>query len=387
MEIKKGYKVKIYPNKQQQELFNQTFGACRYVYNHFLARKRDLYLQEGKSISHKEMSRELTQMRKNIEWLSRFQIQPLQQSLRQLDVAFNLFFRKKANFPVFKSKRSRQYFKKANHWNIKGNKINVMKDVWVRFRGDFPEKREGTLSISKDEAGNWFASTWGTEIRENTELKGALGIDLGIKTLVTTSEGEKFKNNYLFNKMIKKVRSTSKELTRKESGSNRYKKAKLKRARLHKKIANIRKNYLHHVSKAIVDKNHAIIAIEDLNRAGMQKNRKWSRAISDASWGELLRQITYKQEWRGGKIVKIGRFFPSSKTCSNCNFILSSLPLNVREWECPKCKTEHDRDINAAKMILKQAGELLGAEGGDGSRSLRRSVRVTRPVKRGRVST
>ena len=380
----RGYKVKIYPNKTQEQILLRQVGACRYIYNHFLALKKDTYLQTGKNITYNVMSKELTKMRREIDWLSEVGSVPLQQSLRCLDVAFNRFFRKQTKFPHFHKKNDKQSMRKVYGWNIDGNKIKIANGLSVRFRGHFPEKRQGTLTISRDATGDWWASTLGEEKRKQPRLKKSiLGVDMGIKTLATTSDGDKYENLHALNNRIRQIKKTSQNLSRKKKNSNRRYRAKKILAKLHQKVGFIRSNHLHHISKAIVSKNHAMIAVEDLAVANLMKNRRLSRSISDASWGELLRQIRYKQEWQGGKTITIDRFFPSSKTCSACHFVVSSLPLSVRNWRCGKCGTEHDRDINAAKMIAQQAACRLGAEGGEGSGRLRFAVRVARPVKRG----
>lgn len=359
MEVTKGYRVRIYPNKSQQQWFAKTIGACRWVYNHFLEEKRDYYLEHKKTLTYGVTSKRLTQLRKEIDWLSEVQFNPLQQSLRQLDVAYSNFFRKTTRFPKFKSRKSaRQSFRKVTDWHIEGNKLFVARGISMRFRGTFPAKREGTLTISRTADGKWYASTLATVTVEQPKLSGAIGLDMGIKSLAVASNGEVYPSLKTMN-----TRAENKSLSRKVKGSKSRQKARSVLARKHNKIANIRKNHLHHTSKAITGKNHAVIAVEDLAVKNMQRNHKLARSIAHASWGELLRQLKYKQEWLGGKFVAIDRFFPSSKTCSECHFVLDSLPLSVRKWDCPKCNTTHDRDINAAKMIMQQGRECLGLEG------------------------
>ena len=374
-----GFKVKIYPNETQKQILSQHIGACRYVYNHFLALKKETYLTTGKSLTHSIMSRELTKMRREIDWMSKVQFQPMQQSLRSLDVAYNRFFRKQADFPNFHKKNGKQTMRKVMGWSIEGNKINIMNGVSVRFRGTFPEKRYGTLTITRDSCGDWWASTFGEKAMEKPKLSGAIGIDVGLKHIAITSDGEKYDNPHVFRGLLGHIQTASKALSRTQKGSRTRAKRLLTLSRVHRRVGAMRKNHLHHVSKAIVGKNHAMIAVEDLNVKGMMQNRKLSRAIADTGWGELIRQLEYKQERKGGKLLRIDRFFPSSKMCSECNFVLDTLSLSVREWKCPSCGITHDRDINAAKTILKQAGEQLGLEGGENNS--RKRVKVTRPVK------
>lgn len=380
--IMHGYKVKLYPNKTQQKRLVETMGACRFVYNHFLAEKQRLYKEQGKNLTLSEMSKRLTILRRETDWLAEIQIRPLQQSLRALNVAYGKFFRKEAGFPAFKKKRGKNSFRKIYGWVIDGKKITIERGLSVSFRGRFPEKAWGTLTISRDGTGNFWASCSVPVARKESKLKkSVIGLDFGIETLVATSDGEKYKNLRSLEKTLGQIKSASRSLSKKQKGSVRREKARLKLARLYQKLRNRRDNYLHHVSKAIVDKNHVIIAAEDLNTAGMMKNRKLSRAIGDASWSELTRQLTYKQVWRGGRVVKVGRYFPSSKTCSKCSFVVDTLPLQIRSWKCEKCGTEHDRDINAAKNV-QQAAVLLGVEGGEG----RHKAEITHSLKRGQAN-
>ena len=363
MLIQRGYKVKLYPTKAQAQMLLQIAGACRWVYNHFLERKKAAYLEEGKNLSYGDLSKELTRIRGEIEWLSEVQHQPLQQSLRHLSDAYIRFFRKQTQFPKFKSKNGKQTIHKVVGWRVNDNRIQFMRGMSLRYRGQFSAERQGTLTLSRDAAGQWWASTRGFEEREEPALEGSIGIDLGLNHLAITSDGDKYENLRPLKGQIERLRILSKELSRKKKGSrNRYK-AKIALARLHRKIANQRMNHLHHVSKAITDKNHAVIAHEDLAVINMMKNHRLARHIADASWGEFIRQIIYKQEWKGGETFKIDRFFPSSKTCSVCGYILQSLPLNVREWTCPGCGAVLDRDVNAAINIKMAARNAARGDG------------------------
>lgn len=377
-EIQRGYKVKLYPNKEQEQQLLKIAGACRFIYNYFLDRKKTEYLQNGKNLTYNMLSRELTQLRKEIKWLSDVQAVPLQQSLRNLDVAYNKFFSGQNKFPKFHTKKSKQSIRKVNGWSIKDNKIVLQRGVSIRFRGNFPLEAQGTLTITRDSVGDWYAATIGYEEVKQPKLKGAIGIDLGLTHIAITSNGKKFDNPRVLKGLLRQLQVASKALSRTKKGSKTRQKKRIVLAKLHRKVERVRKNGLHHISKAIVSKNHAIIAVEDLAVKNMMKNRKLSRAIGDVSWNELLRQITYKQEWNGGQVVKIGRFFPSSKTCFSCNFIIDKLPLNIREWECPKCNSILDRDINAAQMILKQAEEQLEVEG---KTEKKRKLTMTTPAK------
>ena len=372
MEIIKAYKVKIYPNKEQQELLLKTIGSCRWIWNHYLEKKTKSYTELGENITYKEMSADMTQLRKQTDWLLEVQFQPLQQSLRNLDGAYNKFFRKRTQFPKFKSKYNpRQSFQKAIGWRLEEHKIQIQEDVAVRARGMLPKTDNlGTLTISRQN-NKWFASMVAREeIALPKQYTKPIGLDMGLKDLVITSTGKKYENITVQKRKLKKLKFLQQSLARKKKGGIRRQKAKEEVSNLHCKMTNKRINYLHHVSKDIVDKNHAMIAVEDLSVANMMKNHKLARAISDASWAELVRQIEYKQLWRGGKFIKINKFFPSSKMCSNCSYLLQSLSLEVRVWICSKCHKKHDRDVNAAKNILQQARLSLGRERGDGKQSV-----------------
>lgn len=358
MIVNRTYKVRIYPNKEQEKSLNMIIGSCRYVYNYYLQKKKEYYIENKKTLSYLKISKDLTQFRYSIDWLSNIQITPLQQSIRRLDVSYNRFFRKQSKFPRFKSKRDiNQSFQKPKDWRIIDNKIQIQKDLVIKFMGNIDKNAKlGTLVILKKSSGKWFASiTAKIEHKQAEKFTVPIGIDVGITTLATLSNGKKYKNIKPQESLQRKLRITQRILAKKKIGSKRREIARKKVAVIYEKIRNVRENYLHQVSHDIVSKNHAIIAVEDLNVNGMIKNRHLSRSLSDVSFREFLRQIEYKQKWNGGEFIKIDRFFPSSKTCSFCNFIVDTLPLSVRKWNCPKCSKTHDRDINASINILKQA--------------------------------
>lgn len=362
----------------------KILGACRFVYNYYLNIQMNAYWQTGKNIPFTDLSRDLTVMRNrgDYPWLKELQVVPMQQSLRMLDVAFSKFFRKTSELPRFKSKRDmRQSFRKHQDWKIRDNKIQIQSDLLVKYRGKLSPDRDQmkTLTISRTPTGKWYASIQVIEqVEQPSKLEGSVGIDLGLTHTAITSDGQKFENLKLHKRQLKRLKALQQSLSRKHKGSNRREKARLEIARLHEKIANQRMNHLHQVSSAITGKNHALIAVEDLSVANMLKNRSLSRSIADVSWSELIRQIEYKQMWKGGQFVKVGRFYPSSKTCSNCGVVRDSLPLDVRSWDC-ECGTTHDRDVNAARNILKQAEAQLGVESTEGHRK----VEITGSVKRG----
>jgi len=327
----------------------------------------------------------LTKLKQKESWLSKIQTHILQQSLRDLDAAYKKFFIGQAQYPNFKKKCNlEQSFRKPADWRICGNKLQIERGFCVRFRGTVPSKnaKTGSITVKRDSCGDWWATIVCQEDREPAKKsRGPLGVDLGLTHLAITSDGEKFENIRPKKVQAKSLKVLQQKLSRQKKGSNARGATKLKIARLHRHTSNIRSNHLHKVSKTIADKNHAVIAVESLSVKNMLKNHSLAGAIADASWSEFVRMLSYKQEWRGHRLAKIDRFFPSSKTCSQCSHIIGSLPLSSREWTCPKCLTHHDRDVNAAKMVLKHwQGACQGAEGTDGSR--RKVVRVTGPTKR-----
>lgn len=356
MKTQRAYKIQLYPNKFQEKQLMGITNACRFTYNYFLANRIGYYKEFGKTLSYMHMSRDLTQLRNSLGWLSEVQHEPVAQSLRRLDRTYKTFFKNKKGFPKFKSKNdSRKSFQKHSDWRLRGNKLQIQGDLVVKYRGTIdPAAELGTLTVIC-ETGKWYATmTALLEVKLPTKHTKPIGIDLGLETLATLSTGEKCANIHPQKTNQTRLTRASRVLARRQKGSNRHAKAKLVLARVHKDIANIRLNHLHQISNAITAKNHSLIAVEDLNVKGMVRNRNLARTISDAGWSELIRQIEYKQLWKGGEVVKIDRFFPSSKLCNVCDFIAETMPLSVRKWKCGGCNTEHDRDINAAKNILKE---------------------------------
>lgn len=356
MKIQKTYKVRLYPNRTQEQRLLQTLGACRFVYNYFLAARIGYYKENGRTLPYRDMSRDLTKMR-SVMWLGDVQAEPVSQSLRRLDRSYQNYFKHKKGYPKFKSRKdNRQSFQKHADWKVKNDRLIVQADLKLKYRGTIePDAELGTLTIIY-QAGRWYASmTAKVEVKLSKRHTKPIGIDVGLTTLATLSTGKKFINIQPQKSNQKALTQASRVLARRQIGSNRRAKARLALARVHERIANIRRNHLHQISSAITAKNHGLIAVEDLNVAGMVKNRRLARAISDAGWSEFIRQLEYKQEWRGGEVIKVDRYFPSSKLCSACGFLSETMTLSVRKWKCGGCGTSHDRDVNAAKNILQEA--------------------------------
>ena len=370
--ILRAYKYRLYPNKKQQELINKTIGCCRFVYNYYLNKKIELYKVEQKSISYNACANDLKYLKKEKEWLKEVDSISLQQSLKDLDVAYQNFFRrikngdKQVGFPKFKSKKNpKQSYRTQNVNNnisIDGNKIKLPKLGLVRFVNS--RNLNGKIkncTISKTKTNKYFLSVLvEEEIEELPRNNNAIGIDLGLKDFLVTSDGEIVENPRILNKYERKLVKLQRQLAKKQKGSNRYKKQALKIAKLHEKIRNTRTDFLHKLSSRIIKENQLIIS-EDLNVKGMVQNHRLAKAINDVSWSKFARMIEYKANWYGRTYHKINRFYASSQTCNVCGYKnVDTKDLNVRKWVCPECGTKHDRDNNAAINILNQGLKELG---------------------------
>lgn len=370
--INRGYKFRLYPNRKQQQLIASTFGCCRFVYNHYLALSISQYESTGKSNTYNQNSKDLTQLKNELTWLKDIDSVALQQSLRNLDKAYQNFFRnvklgRKPGFPKFKRKSNHHQSYRLvkvhdNYFNIENSRIRLGKLGYVRFVQD--RDISGVIKqvvISQQPSGKYYVSLScvDSEVDYFDSTGAVLGVDLGLKDLAITSDGEKIENPKWFNKGHKKLIKLQRQHAKKKIGSKNREKSRLKVARQYEKITNQRKDYLHKFSSDLI-KNHDVICIENLNVKGMIRHKKLSKATADVSWGEFVSQLTYKAEWYGRKLIKIDRFFPSSQLCSCCGYKNSLVKdLTIRQWTCPQCGTTHDRDINAANNILKEGLRLL----------------------------
>lgn len=362
--MKRAYKYKLKPTMRQQHMLLQHFGCCRFIYNWGLNRKKDAYVNEKKSIGYLQLARELTLLKNDGEhdWLKDVANESLQQSLRNLDNAYTQFFKAKKGFPKFKSKKnSKSVCKFINNvrFDFDKWKVRIPKMGWTKLcfnkPFDLSKCKIGTLTVSQDKCGDF----WCVIIVEDGETlkpkakvseETSVGIDLGIKDFAILSDGTKYGNCKFLEKGQKRLKRLQHHFSKAQKGSKRKERLRLKIARQHRKISNRRSDFLHKLTTDLA-KRFDTICLENLNVKGMMQNHHLANVISSVAWNEFARQIIYKAEWNGKNVVFIGRFEPSSKTCSCCGYVKKDLTLKDRHWVCPGCGASHDRDVNAAINI------------------------------------
>ena len=354
------YKYRIYPNNVQKEFFAKCFGCVRFFYNKSLSDMNDIYESTGKFKNITPAS-----YKEDYPFLKEVDSLALANAQLNRNAAFKSFFRKQSDFPKYKSKRSDQSYTTNNQGSVKfsdnNRYISLPKCPRIRIKKhrDFVGTIK-SVTVSKTSDEKYYISLLiETEINPLKESNKSIGLDMGLKDLVITSDGKKYKNQKYLSKSLEKLSKEQRKLSHMVKGSNNRDKQRVKIARLHHKINNQRNDYLHKLSKIIIDENQ-VIAIEDLKVKKMVQDDKLSRSISDASWSRFVTMLAYKADWYGRTLIKVPSNFPSSQLCSSCGQLNPiTKDLKVRKWICPNCKTHHDRDINAAKNILRKGIEIL----------------------------
>ena len=370
MLVTKGIELRLYPTKAQKVYFNKCIGAERVAYNAMLNTKLTLYRDYGVKDFHPNWS----SLKEFYPWMKDVDSRCLNYAVIELERAFNNWYKSLKNggtigFPKFKRKEHKGAYHNTSMPStpdrlFKDNKIFIPKIKWIKFR-KYKEldlasiKKIRNLTIKRTNTNKYFVSVCcDVQIQEYTHTGNCIGLDLGVKDLIITSNGEKFENKSFLKKYEKKIMHLQRLYSKKKKGGKNREKARLRLAIAHEKLGNKRKDYLHKLTTKLVKEND-IICIEDLNVKGMLKNHKLSKSISDCSFSMIRSMLSYKCNWYGRKLIVIDRWTPSSKRCSHCGYMMPSMGLNVREWICPKCHTYHDRDVNAAKNILDEGLRIL----------------------------
>src|SRR5215210_1319050 len=365
MKLRKAYRFRMRPTKAQEGGLYRLAGARRFVYNWALSRRKGYYAEHAKGISARELSSELTALKSKPEtlWLKEADSQMLQQALRDVDRAFDAFFKRRSRFPRLRSKKAGHFtFRISQRLRVQDGRVYVPKVGWVRIRQS--RGVQGTTksaTFKRDATGHWYVSL--TTEFEIPDLEppapvNPVGVDLGLKDLFVLSDGERVRAPRFARTAERRLGRVQKDLCRKKLGSRRREKAKRRVARVHRKVSNQRSDFLHKLTTDLT-REYDCICLEDLNTKGLAKT-KLSRSVLDAAFGEFVRQVEYKATWSFKHSVRVGRFFPSTKLCSECGKVNVNVRLSERTWVC-ECGTQHDRDLNAARNILAEGMRLLAA--------------------------
>ena len=395
--MRTAYRCRAYPDQAQQQVLARTFGCVRVVWNQTLAARQARWHAERTGMSYAQSDRALTAMKKDpgLAFLNEVSSVPLQQALRHQHAAFGAFFARRARYPRFKSRRGRQcahYTRSA--FSMRGGVLQLARMPGpLRFAWSWPEVDLTTLdptmvTVCREPDGRWYV-TFAADISAAPPLPTtgrAVGVDLGVASFAALSDGQQIANPRHLERKARSLARYQRRLARCRKGSANRAKAAARVAAAHRKVGDARRDFLHRVTTGLV-RDYDMIVVEDLNVAGMVRNHRLARAISDCGWSEFRRQLTYKCQRHGRQLVVTGRWYPSSKTCSACGHLLAALSLSTRHWTCPSCGARHDRDLNAAKNILA-AGRAVAACGADvrhpGTPPVRSAVnQEPQPVKAG----
>jgi putative transposase len=375
----KAYKYRIYPRNEQTILLAKSFGCVRWFYNLALNKTSETYKATGKGLSRNDIINLLPSLKKEFEWLREPPSQCLQQVALDLSSAFLNFFEKRAGYPSFKKKGQKQCIRFPQGMKLDGDYLILPKlgKVYCKVSRR-PVGQLKSVTVSCTSTGEYYAACLYDDGRiqpVGSSQGKAIGIDMGITHYAITSDGTKHGNPKYYRKYEKKLAQRQKSLSRKQKGSNNRNKARIKVAKVHAKIARCRSDFLHKLSRKLVDENQVIV-VENLAVKNLVKNHKLAKSISDAGWGQFCTMLKYKSEWSRKTYIEVDRFFPSSKICSNCLHQVKEMPLDVRAWKCPGCGTTHDRDINAAVNIKDEGLRILA--GGHLAAASRQRVRPSK---------
>jgi putative transposase len=377
----KAYKFRLYPTNEQKTALSKAFGCCRWYWNYSLNLCQETYKNQGKSLSRFAIQSLLPTLKQENEWLTDAYSQCLQSVALNLSTAYKNFFEKRGGFPKFKSKHGRQSIQYPSNVKIEGDYIKLpgkVGKIYCKQNRTFEGKIK-TTTVSLNPDGKYFVSILVDDGKETPDasIEGkAIGIDLGLTHFAITSDGSKYDNQRHTKKYARNLKKKQQSLARKVKGSNKRNKVRILVAKVHSKIKRVREDFLHKLSRKIVNENQ-VIAVENLNVKGMVRNHNLAKAISDCGWGQFCTMLKYKSEWEGKTYIEIDRWFPSSKTCNVCLHKVDSLPLDIRNWTCSKCNTNHDRDLNAAINIKNEALRILSL----GTRDTANGGNVRQPGK------
>ena len=370
--MRKAIKIRIYPTVEQVDFINKQLGCCRFVYNNCLAFRKDSYQNEHISVSSSSAVKHITVLKKDNEWLKNVHSKVLQQSVRDMNQAYDNFFKLHKGFPKFKSKHDNRQscrFPKDAFIGVRGNRIDlikVLKDIHFKCsRNDERylnrnQDKVKSITLSKEPNGKFYLSVLiDKPLRQVPQSSSMVGLDLGIKDFAVTSDGQVIENIHFKKNEESRLKRLQRQISKKVVGSKNREKVRLRFAKLNEKIRNRKLNFLHDVTNHLIDENQVIV-MEDLNVKGMVRNHKLAESISEVNWGEFRRILTYKAAWHGRQLVFIDRFYPSSKRCNHCGYIYKELTLKDRQWVCPECGSLIDRDYNAALNILEEGERIIG---------------------------
>ena len=365
MKANMGILIRLKPNATQRQSLERHFGSNRWLWNHFLDKRRTEYQESKKGSTYLKDAAALTKLKHDggHDWLNEVSVASLQRTLKHLDDAYKRFFKGKARFPNFKSKKSEQSYTLAGGIRIDGKRLIIPKfQEGLKFNRSLPDiDKINNVTIRRVASGKYYACLSVEAERSGlTTTRREIGIDMGLTDFAVFSDRKRIKAPKLFRKQQAALKRAQQHLSRKKKGSKRREIQKLKVARIHERIANARKDFLHKASSDVI-RHYDTICVESLAVRNMMRNRSLAKSIADASWSRFLELLGYKAEWYGRKLVNVGRFYPSSKTCGECGFIHQGLRLIDREWTCPKCGAKLDRDVNAAGNILREGKRELGA--------------------------